>query len=199
MRIAKFSVVAVLLGTALPLVAGAQAPASSGGSAAPPAAAPARDPGLYMTFQTDKGSIACKLYEKEAPNTVRTMVGLETEQDFRNLVIERGEDGHLVRLGELADVRLAAENERSYSRLNGVPGLMQMYAFGPPAFSAFSGGDDASVVYHEYAHGLSNRLVTDAQGRGALGAAQPGAMGEGWSDYYALDYLEAQDLIPPAR
>ena len=35
-----------------------------------------RDPGLYMTFQTDKGDIACKLYEKEAPNTVRTMVGL---------------------------------------------------------------------------------------------------------------------------
>src|SRR5580704_12604617 len=35
-----------------------------------------RDPGLYMTFQTDKGNIACKLFEKEAPITVRTMVGL---------------------------------------------------------------------------------------------------------------------------
>jgi multidrug efflux pump len=56
--------------------------------------------------------------------SLRTMVGLETEQDFRNLVIQRGTDGHLVRLGEVADVRLAAENERSYSRLNGVPGLM---------------------------------------------------------------------------
>ncbi len=42
--------------------------------AAPQAAA--REPGLYMTFQTDKGDIACKLYEKEAPITVRTMVGL---------------------------------------------------------------------------------------------------------------------------
>jgi multidrug efflux pump len=56
--------------------------------------------------------------------SLRTMVGLETEQDFRNLVIERGADGHLVRLGEVSDVRLAAENERSYSRLNGSPGLM---------------------------------------------------------------------------
>jgi multidrug efflux pump len=56
--------------------------------------------------------------------SLRTMVGLETEEDFRNLVIERGAEGHLVRLGEVADVRLAAENERSYSRLNGVPGLM---------------------------------------------------------------------------
>jgi multidrug efflux pump len=56
--------------------------------------------------------------------SLRTMVGLETEQDFRNLVIRRGTDGHLVRLGEVADVQLAAENERSYSRLNGRPGLM---------------------------------------------------------------------------
>jgi len=41
-----------------------------------PAQGAARDAGLYMTFQTDKGDIACKLYEKEAPITVRTMVGL---------------------------------------------------------------------------------------------------------------------------
>jgi peptidyl-prolyl cis-trans isomerase A (cyclophilin A) len=33
-------------------------------------------PGLYWTFQTDKGDIVCKLYEVEAPVTVRTMVGL---------------------------------------------------------------------------------------------------------------------------
>jgi peptidyl-prolyl cis-trans isomerase A (cyclophilin A) len=35
-----------------------------------------REPGLYMTFQTDKGNIACKLFEKEAPITVGKMVGL---------------------------------------------------------------------------------------------------------------------------
>ncbi|HEX6995905.1 MAG TPA: efflux RND transporter permease subunit [Gammaproteobacteria bacterium] len=56
--------------------------------------------------------------------SLRTMVGLETEEDFRNLVIARGEDGHLIRLGEVADVRRAAENERSFSRLNGRPGIM---------------------------------------------------------------------------
>lgn len=41
-------------------------------------AAPAdkRKPGLYWTFQTDKGNIACKLFEAEAPVTVHTMVGL---------------------------------------------------------------------------------------------------------------------------
>jgi peptidyl-prolyl cis-trans isomerase A (cyclophilin A) len=35
-----------------------------------------RAPGLYMTFETDKGDIACKLFEAEAPVTVHTMVGL---------------------------------------------------------------------------------------------------------------------------
>jgi multidrug efflux pump len=67
---------------------------------------------------------AGRLESRTREFSLRTMVGLETEQDFRNLVIARGADGHLVRLGELADVRLAAENDRSYSRLNGTPGLM---------------------------------------------------------------------------
>ena len=35
-----------------------------------------RKPGLYWTMETDKGSISCKLFEAEAPVTVRTMVGL---------------------------------------------------------------------------------------------------------------------------
>src|SRR5579863_4870875 len=35
-----------------------------------------RKPGLYWTFETDKGKIPCKLLEAEAPVTVRTMVGL---------------------------------------------------------------------------------------------------------------------------
>jgi peptidyl-prolyl cis-trans isomerase A (cyclophilin A) len=46
---------------------------------APAAGAPPADkrkPGLYWTLETDKGKIACKLFEAEAPVTVRTMVGL---------------------------------------------------------------------------------------------------------------------------
>ena len=40
------------------------------------AVTPQRDPGLYMTFETTLGRISCKLYENEAPITVRTIVGL---------------------------------------------------------------------------------------------------------------------------
>jgi len=37
-----------------------------------------RQPGLYMTFETNLGSIHCKLFEEQAPLTVKTMVGLAT-------------------------------------------------------------------------------------------------------------------------
>jgi extracellular elastinolytic metalloproteinase len=70
--------------------------------------------------------------------------------------------------------------------------IMQMFLFehvdGSP-FRDVNGGDDASVVYHEYTHGLSNRLIVDADGDGALNTAQAGAMGEAWSDWYAKDFL----------
>jgi peptidyl-prolyl cis-trans isomerase A (cyclophilin A) len=52
----------------------AQAPAAQ-----PPAgsqAAPAREPGLYATFNTSMGSITAILYEKEAPITVNNFVAL---------------------------------------------------------------------------------------------------------------------------
>jgi peptidyl-prolyl cis-trans isomerase A (cyclophilin A) len=49
----------------------------SGPSAASePAGDQAGEPGLYMTFDTNMGKIRCKLFEKEAPMTVRKMVGL---------------------------------------------------------------------------------------------------------------------------
>jgi peptidyl-prolyl cis-trans isomerase A (cyclophilin A) len=35
-----------------------------------------REDGLYLTFETTLGDVSCKLFEKEAPLTVRTIVGL---------------------------------------------------------------------------------------------------------------------------
>ena len=66
---------------------------------------------------------AGRLESTQREMTLRTETGLNSEQDFRELVIGRGADGYLVRLREVADVRLAAENERSLSRSNGVPGI----------------------------------------------------------------------------
>ncbi len=66
---------------------------------------------------------AGRLESRTREFSLRTIVGLETEQDFRELVIARGADGHLVRLAELASVQLAAENDRTYTRYNGSVGV----------------------------------------------------------------------------
>jgi hypothetical protein len=59
---------------------------------------------------------------------------------------------------------------------------MQMFVFTNPPFTFHDGDMDSTVVFHEYTHGLSNRLV----GGGNLGGGiQTGAMGEGWSDWVA--------------
>jgi len=79
---------------------------------------------------------------------------------------------------------------------------MQMYLFGrataadplAPNLRDINGGDDAAVLYHEYAHGLSSRLVTNDDGSQALNTPQSGALGEGWGDWYAEDYLVRQLL-----
>ena len=62
-----------------------------------------------------------------------------------------------------------------------------------------TGSLDASVEYHEYTHGLSNRLVIDASGNSTLNDIQAGSMGEAWSDYYAMDYLVTNGFLRTPR
>ncbi|MEJ2402081.1 MAG: efflux RND transporter permease subunit [Xanthomonadales bacterium] len=52
--------------------------------------------------------------------TLRTATGFRTADDFRKLVVGRGAEGQQVRLAEVAEVRLGAENERTVARANGV-------------------------------------------------------------------------------
>ncbi len=88
-----------------------------------------------------------------------------------------------------------ADNANMATPADGTPPRMQMYLFPDPAagasdpFIPTNGGDEADVVYHEYTHGLSNRLVVDALGNSTLGNIQAGSMGEAWSDWYAMDFL----------
>jgi multidrug efflux pump len=66
---------------------------------------------------------AGRLESSEREFTLRTDTNLRTEEDFRSLVVGRGPDGYLVRLGEVAEVRLAADDDRSLSRSNGATSL----------------------------------------------------------------------------
>jgi Zn-dependent metalloprotease len=60
---------------------------------------------------------------------------------------------------------------------------MQQYLFTSPNPDRDS-SVDGDVVFHEYGHGISNRLI--GNGSTALSGTQSGAMGEGWSDYWAV-------------
>lgn len=51
--------------------------------------------------------------------TLRTETGYRNANDFRQLVIGRGPEGQIVRLGAVAEVRVGAENERTVARANG--------------------------------------------------------------------------------
>jgi multidrug efflux pump len=66
---------------------------------------------------------AGRIESRSVEFSLRTLVGLDSEDDFKNLVISRGDDGHLVRLGEVADVQLSAESERSWQRTDGRSGV----------------------------------------------------------------------------
>jgi len=59
---------------------------------------------------------------------------------------------------------------------------MQQFLFTSPTPDRDS-SVDGDVVFHEYGHGISNRLI--GNGSTALSGTQSGAMGEGWSDYWA--------------
>lgn len=60
---------------------------------------------------------------------------------------------------------------------------MQQFLFTAPTPDRDS-SVDGDVVFHEYGHGISNRLI--GNGSTALSGIQSGAMGEGWSDYWAI-------------
>ncbi len=67
---------------------------------------------------------AGRIESEQREFTLRTDTSLRTEDDFRNLVIGRGADGYLVRLGEVATVQLAAENQRSGAATNDGPAIL---------------------------------------------------------------------------
>jgi hypothetical protein len=75
---------------------------------------------------------------------------------------------------------------------DGEPGRIQMYLWPRP--SPDRDGDlDAEIIIHEFAHGLSGRLVGGGVGISGL---QAQGMGEGWSDFYALTLLsQASDSL----
>ena len=53
--------------------------------------------------------------------TLRMERGFDSEDEFRRLPLLKGEDGYVVRLGDVAEVELGSEDRRAYFRGNGQP------------------------------------------------------------------------------
>jgi fungalysin metallopeptidase (M36)/proprotein convertase P-domain-containing protein len=77
-------------------------------------------------------------------------------------------------------------NANFFSPPDGVAPRMQLYL---RTTRDINSSDQADVIYHEYGHGLSSRLVVTASGSSALTGFQSRMMGEAWSDFYSLDLL----------
>ncbi len=67
---------------------------------------------------------AGRIESQQREFTLRTDTSLRNEEEFRNLVVGRGADGYLVRLGEVAQVQLAAETHRGGSATDTGPALL---------------------------------------------------------------------------
>ena len=66
---------------------------------------------------------AGRLESTQREFTLRTRTGLTRPEDFAALVIQRGGDGNFVRLADVAEVRIGAEDERSVARANQEPAI----------------------------------------------------------------------------
>lgn len=63
-----------------------------------------------------------RLESSQREFTLRTDTGFIQPSDFESLVLSQGADNYLVRLGEVAQVEMAAEDDRNFSRTDGGPG-----------------------------------------------------------------------------
>ncbi len=88
-------------------------------------------------------------------------------------------------------VQADAQDGSSYNNANfstppdGQRPRMQMYLFALTT-PMRDGSLDSQIIVHEYGHGVTNRLIGGPANASALDATQSRAMGEGWSDWWAL-------------
>jgi len=77
---------------------------------------------------------------------------------------------------------------------------MRMYLWNQ--ISPMIDGDlDSGIIVHEYGHGISTRLTGGPSNSNCLASGQAGGMGEGWGDFWAVNFLmkasyKATDAFP---
>ncbi len=94
----------------------------------------------------------------------------------------------------------ARDNANQITPPDGSLPITNMYLWQPIPGAFYSpcvdGDYDMSVIGHEYAHAITNRMIAGPDI--GLTGPQGGAMGESWSDLNAIEYLHEYDFVPVA-
>ena len=100
---------------------------------------------------------------QEYQYSVRAQGRLQTEDDFRQIVIRANTDGSMVRLGDVARVTLGAQNYSQFARLNNKPAaLVALYQM--PGTNAVDAAKNARILMDE----LKSRFPADMEAVVAL-------------------------------
>jgi hypothetical protein len=158
------------------------------------------DPEVAGSWQTNKNQTAVQMFYflgKFHDHLAKSPIGFTRAAGNFEAVDDDAVQGNAIDGAATGPDGQHVDNANMNTPPDGIPPRMQMYLFHQPGtafpnedpFIAGNSGDEADIVYHEYTHGLSNRLVVDAGGVSTLGNIQAGSMGEAWSDWYAFDLL----------
>ena len=72
-----------------------------------------------QNIQAAAGSVGSEDEQSYATFKVTATGRLKTEEEFGNIIVKRGEGGHVTKLRDIATIELGAERNSGYSRLNG--------------------------------------------------------------------------------
>ena len=72
-----------------------------------------------QNIQAAAGSVGSEDVQSYATFKVTATGRLKTAEEFGNIIVKRGQDGHVTKLKDIATVELGAERNTGYSRLNG--------------------------------------------------------------------------------
>ncbi|MBE1608740.1 M36 family metallopeptidase [Actinopolymorpha pittospori] len=203
-----------------PPLSAALAPSSAPASASGPASEPSLAPSVRFTDTWRTSRCDTSVLEpggNDVGAAVANVFTLHTRlhdwtyrlgftEDRHNLQEENGSAGGLDGDREVGYVQADAvsggyptyqgRNDANQVTLqDGLPGVSNHYLFQPVAGQWYGpcvdGAFDASVVAHEYAHAVTNRLVGGPDS--GITSAQGRAVAEGWSDVLAAEYLLEED------
>jgi hypothetical protein len=84
---------------------------------------------------------------------------------------------------------------------DGLPPTTNMFLWQPQAGGVYppcvDGDYDMTVIGHEYSHAITNRMI--AGPNSGISSDQGGAMGESWSDMFAMEYLTEYGFRAPGE